>query len=984
MVVRKLAFANLAVHKSRAALTVAAIALSVSLVVSVTCGYASVEAAVFKYLNQYIGTADAEIIRRSDQAAGFPEQVVARLRADPSVEDVDGRYETASVLADAKGQAGKRAALIGVRRPGDTRSEFLKMTRGRWFDTETGNVAVIDQAVAENLKVDLGGEVVIPSPTGDLRLEVVGIVHKPAMLAQFMQTVYLPIETLQDFAGKQDRVSRVDIDLRPDEDLDAFAARWQPEVAKLDPATKLKLARDTRQDFGKQFRGIQVLSYLGGAVSMLAATFIVFSALSMGVMERQRTLAMLRAVGAQKAQVGGLVILEGVLLAAAGALVGVPLGWVWVRILAWMYSDIFAAGVVVSWGGVIFGSLGSVAAALVAGFLPAWKAMRVDPLEAMNPMAETPPTRPPVYTALAGLVLIAIDPFLFFGPMERIVAAFGADQPRETARDVIFVLHFGLGLPAVMIGFFLLSPMFVWLVEKLLGPVVARLFGLPYAMLRQQLTTGIWRAAGTCAALMVGLAVLVVMQTNGHSMLAGWRLPDRFPDVFIMTGVTQGLSAEEQAQLASVPGIRPGEIMPISVASPEYGSKWFQVAIAAVMPNATMFIGIDPDKAFRMMELEFRDGNEQDAERLLGRGKHVTLADGSILAGSFTAPIPVSLATGETRQIDPATIARIEAVPPAASQPATAPAGVPPFRVTLKDGQTVEGAITSPLTLQPPKGDPVTIDPAHIRSLDTGRFLVVTEEFRELKGLGVGDTIPLKTTEGTRDFTIAGVVWSPGIDVMVSMFDMSRQFDQRTASTVFGSLESGRRFFGVQEVHLFAANLEDWYPKEQIIKSVQEKLGDKGMSIGDVREIKTGIQQGFYRILLLVSTVAFAAMAVASLGVTNTIMASVRSRRWQFGVLRSIGVTRGQLLRIVLAEAVLLGVVGVGLGLAAGFEMAVNANEMSATVTGYDPPIAVPWGIIWAGVGIILSVSLLASLFPAAAVAKAEPLSLLQAGRAAG
>ena len=60
---------------------------------------------------------------------------------------------------------------------------------------------------------------------------------------------------------------------------------------------------------------MELLSYLGGAVSMLAATFIVFSALSMGVTERQRTLAMLRAVGATRGQVGSLVVVEGLILA---------------------------------------------------------------------------------------------------------------------------------------------------------------------------------------------------------------------------------------------------------------------------------------------------------------------------------------------------------------------------------------------------------------------------------------------------------------------------------------------------------------------------------------------------------------------------------------------------------------------------------------------------------------------------------------------
>src|SRR5207248_2360840 len=116
---------------------------------------------------------------------------------------------------------------------------------------------------------------------------------------------------------------------------------------------------------------------------------------------------------------------------------------------------------------------------------------------------------------------------------------------------------------------------------------------------------------------------------------------------------------------------------------------------------------------------------------------------------------------------------------------------------------------------------------------------------------------------------------------------------------------------------------------------VQKRLGTFGMDIGDVRQIKYGIQSGFHKLLLLVSTVAVAAMAVASLGVTNTIMASVRSRRWQFGVLRSIGVTRGQLMRLVLAEATLLGIVGVTLGLTAGGLMSANARGLSRWLVGY-------------------------------------------------
>ena len=158
--------------------------------------------------------------------------------------------------------------------------------------------------------------------------------------------------------------------------------------------------------------------------------------------------------------------------------------------------------------------------------------------------------------------------------------------------------------------------------------------------------------------------------------------------------------------------------------------------------------------------------------------------------------------------------------------------------------------------------------------------------------------------------------------------------------------------------------------------------GSDTFSLFNWEQVKYAILQSFNRLLLLVSSVAFAAMGVSALGVTNTIMASIRSRRWQFGVLRSVGVTRGGLLRLVLAEATLLGLVGVGLGLVAGLHMAFDARQFSADIIGYKPDMVVPWPIVWIGTAIILLISFFASLGPAIGVARSEPLTLLQAGRA--
>ena len=85
-----------------------------------------------------------------------------------------------------------------------------------------------------------------------------------------------------------------------------------------------------------------------------------------------------------------LVIIEGILLAAIGVAVGIPLGMLWTKITVWRFPDMFAAGMTVSHGGLALASFGSIGAAPIASFLPAFSAMRVSPLEAMTSMATQP------------------------------------------------------------------------------------------------------------------------------------------------------------------------------------------------------------------------------------------------------------------------------------------------------------------------------------------------------------------------------------------------------------------------------------------------------------------------------------------------------------------------------------------------------------------------------------------------------------------
>ena len=788
--------------------------------------------------------------------------------------------------------------LIGVRRPDDSSILSLDLTDGRWFNASVGNEAVVDQVAAQQMGVKIGDRLDLPGlHKASLVVRVIGIVHKPVFFAQRGATIYLPMETLQHFTGQDHPplVSSISINLRGKADFDAFEKRWTARLALVDRGLHLHMRRQNAGDLERNLRGVQIAAYLGGMVSMLTAMFVIFSALSMGVTERQRTLAMLRAVGAVRSQVFRLVAIEGFVLAVIGIAVGIPLGVLWMRLLYRRFSEMFAGGVIYNFTGMAFAAGGSLVTAVLASALPAWWASRVDPLEAMNAFAGSAAHRPPIRWAVLGLVLISLDPLIFFGPVERFLQSIGYPDPVNAAGALRFAGHFAVGLPGIIFGFFLLAPLVVWVIERAVAPLLAIALAVPGKLLRQQLSTGIWRAAGTGAALMVGLATLIAMQVQGHTLIGGWQIPSKFPDIFIWS--SDLISWQDQKTLAGTAGIAPGTLMPVVVTTPAGDSK-SNLLVASILSGqniGTMFFGVDPQQALNMVQLDFRDDN-----------------------------------------------------------------GIP-----LPPGRQAAAEARAAAEMAKP------------------RRIIITDEFRQAHHLKIGDTFPLLTTvNGVQNYTVCAVVWSPGADVLVTMFDLGHVLDQRTVGSVFGSIDDAKRDFGVTGARLFAANLQGGIDKKDLLKNVQKALGNRGLIAGDVRQIKFGIEHAFYHLLDLVSTVAVAAMALASLGVANTIMASVRSRRWQFGVLRSIGLGRGDLLRMILAEAIMLGLVGVALGLAAGLEISVDARKLSGAVLGYSPPMQIPWGMVARGCLAVVVVALAASLGPAVSAAGAQPLDLLQAGRA--
>jgi putative ABC transport system permease protein len=104
---------------------------------------------------------------------------------------------------------------------------------------------------------------------------------------------------------------------------------------------------------------------------------------------------------------------------------------------------------------------------------------------------------------------------------------------------------------------------------------------------------------------------------------------------------------------------------------------------------------------------------------------------------------------------------------------------------------------------------------------------------------------------------------------------------------------------------------------------------------------------------------------IGALGVINTLTMNVIERRREIGGLRSLGMTRGQVLRMVLAESLTMGVIGGAYGLAFGYLISQVLILGMNLMSGYELVYrftALPFMV---GILIAFLVSQLAALYPA-------------------
>jgi putative ABC transport system permease protein len=188
------------------------------------------------------------------------------------------------------------------------------------------------------------------------------------------------------------------------------------------------------------------------------------------------------------------------------------------------------------------------------------------------------------------------------------------------------------------------------------------------------------------------------------------------------------------------------------------------------------------------------------------------------------------------------------------------------------------------------------------------------------------------------------------------------------------SLAGGAFTYTTVEVHVKSPTQVQ--PVEDAIK----KMGFNTFSIVDATR---SLRQFFAVLDLFLGIFGSLALAVASIGIINTLVMAILERRREIGIMKAIGASDSDVKGLFFAEAGVMGifggVVGVGLGWTIGRVINLGANVYLKRQ--HFPPEQiwfVPWWLVLGAIAFSIVVSLVSGLYPASRAARLDPVQALR------
>ncbi len=296
------------------------------------------------------------------------------------------------------------------------------------------------------------------------------------------------------------------------------------------------------------------------------------------------------------------------------------------------------------------------------------------------------------------------------------------------------------------------------------------------------------------------------------------------------------------------------------------------------------------------------------------------------------------------------------------------------FQPQAADGQTGEemrGRSVALVLVDPERFDPTTgfgsfqylsgqgDAAAGYQTLKAGGVLAANT-LRERFGVGAGDRVSLRTSEGFRDFAVGGVVvdFTGGGEAFI------------------GSLNDVGRFGGGTP-DLFVMNLEQGSDPAEVRDALLATFPDLYLDVSlnqDYRErILSLTSQTFYTTNALLALAVF----IAALGVANTLGMNLSDRQRDIATLRTLGLTRRGVRTVIALEGGILVVLGTLLGVGSGALLSRVITAGANALTGFVVTPSFPWPLVLLALVASPLVGLVASLLPARRASKLSPVVAL-------
>jgi putative ABC transport system permease protein len=300
-----------------------------------------------------------ETVKYADQKA---ENV--RIRGvDPiTMFDIDGvNIEVGRIWTDAEGASGREICVIGP--------DMLK----NLFDD-----APADKAVGQEIKIN------------GRPYSVIGVLQPLGSIFGFSRdnVVYIPYATYQKaYGGRRSLVVFMQVptaeQLEPAEDQVRTIMRNR-RGHSLDDTDDQGFSLETQDVFlnlyGSATSNIYLVTLGVSGISLIVGAIVVMNIMLVSVTERTKEIGIRKAVGARRKDILTQFLIEAVTVTALGGVIGVGTGFG----LAYVISALIGFPLLVSVTSAVLGVGVSSLAGILSGMWPAWRAARLDPIEALR------------------------------------------------------------------------------------------------------------------------------------------------------------------------------------------------------------------------------------------------------------------------------------------------------------------------------------------------------------------------------------------------------------------------------------------------------------------------------------------------------------------------------------------------------------------------------------------------------------------------